>query len=111
MRKELAASRVSSTGLGFRRDVSIRKIIKALIPPGTTKKLSNTIPPANDFVWIFPTTFRRDFVPKMDRGDECHVVRLLKEYGDSILDGTFLSRIEGNLSTTTSDIAWNDASH
>jgi hypothetical protein len=107
----LAASRVSSAGFGFRRDVLIRKIIKALIPPGTATKLSYAIPPANDFVWILPATFRRDFAPKMDRGDECHVVRLLKEYGDIILDGTFLSRIEGKLSTTTSDIAWNDASH
>ena len=77
--------------------------------PGTATELSY-IPPANDFIWVLPAT-SAGLAAKMDRGDECHVVKLLKEYGDSILDGTFLSRIEGNLSTTTSDISWNDASH
>jgi hypothetical protein len=60
-RKVLAASRVSSTGLwGLRRDVSIRKIIKPLMPPRTATELSYATPPANDFIWALPATFRRD---------------------------------------------------
>jgi hypothetical protein len=84
--------------------ISINKIIKALMPPGMATALT---------VWLAHSSGQRLYLgpslrhsgglaAKMDVGDECHVVRLLKEYGDSILDGTFLSRIQGNLSNTTS---------
>ena len=46
--------------LGSGPDVSIHKIIKALMPPGMATKLFYAIPPANDFIWVLPATFWRD---------------------------------------------------
>lgn len=60
------------------------------------------MPPRTVLITFFQPTaplcdILADFVAKMDSSNECHVVRILRDYGDSILDGTFLSRIQGNL--------------